>query len=531
MPLEAARALMPWWVGWGILLLIPVVFLLSFACAALSAAIAWVHFPRRKPASWVERARLAYPLRLIAGFNVLAFAAFGLIAALIWCGPLPYVPVSVVALASMAAGWGGAMIVGSWALRRAGIQGAGKGKRLRSLASVSLVLLPHFWLLLVLAALLPPEMNVRAAVLLAVGALLLGFVQWGGGLLIASWVGLARPASSRVKGIVDRAASLVGAWPRETFELTWPNANAFAFPLCQRLAFTEKLLAVLDDEELSAVCSHELGHLTESRATALTRTLGGWLLFPLAAARPIVGSFGWPALGVSYVLFLVGSVLLRRLIRRLEVRADQIALRHQSDAGVYGRALEKLYEINLTPAVMAGKRQTHPHLYDRLLQAGIQPAYPRPQPPSRARIVAAMVVVLGLVTGVVPLAANLAEGLEDSGHHSESAMWTAVALTGGRARQLEELAQRRAYDGDINGAAVLLAAACDMDRQSVYLPANLAMLLCQAGRCEEAKVALAEASKRAQQFAADTRFYEVVLYRAEREVLDCAEKTGVRQRN
>jgi hypothetical protein len=34
------------------------------------------------------------------------------------------------------------------------------------------------------------------------------------------------------------------------------------------------------------------------------------------------------------------------------------------------------------PAGMPGKRQVHPHLYDRLLAAGVTPDYPRPKPPT-----------------------------------------------------------------------------------------------------------------------------------------------------
>jgi len=34
--------------------------------------------------------------------------------------------------------------------------------------------------------------------------------------------------------------------------------------------------------------------------------------------------------------------------------------------------------------VMPG-RQTHPHLYDRLLSAGIQPDFPRPAPPPQGK--------------------------------------------------------------------------------------------------------------------------------------------------
>lgn len=54
---------------------------------------------------------------------------------------------------------------------------------------------------------------------------------------------------------------------------------------------------------------------------------------------------------------------------------------NESDSGVvYARALEKLHEDTLLPAVVAKEHLTHPHLYDRLLAAGVTPDYPRPKP-------------------------------------------------------------------------------------------------------------------------------------------------------
>jgi hypothetical protein len=45
--------------------------------------------------------------------------------------------------------------------------------------------------------------------------------------------------------------------------------------------------------------------------------------------------------------------------------------------------LEKIYQANQLPAVMRGNNMVHPHLYDRMLAAGVTPDYPRPQPPGR----------------------------------------------------------------------------------------------------------------------------------------------------
>ena len=61
------------------------------------------------------------------------------------------------------------------------------------------------------------------------------------------------------------------------------------------------------------------------------------------------------------------------------MRADAIAHANEPDPGIYARALAKLYEDNLLPAVNAKDRATHPHLYDRMLAAGVTPDFPRPK--------------------------------------------------------------------------------------------------------------------------------------------------------
>lgn len=43
------------------------------------------------------------------------------------------------------------------------------------------------------------------------------------------------------------------------------------------------------------------------------------------------------------------------------------------------RALTRLYQDNLVPAIIA-KKHTHPDLYDRLLAAGVTPDFPKPAP-------------------------------------------------------------------------------------------------------------------------------------------------------
>jgi hypothetical protein len=109
--------------------------------------------------------------------------------------------------------------------------------------------------------------------------------------------------------------------------------------------------------------------------------------------------------------FLLAHLLVRRMRLALEKRADSAGQAHEGEAGTYARALEKLYQINLMPAVTRSWFLTHPHLYDRLLAVGITPDYPRPRPPSRWRAkVALAFMLLGTVfcvliwVGVVQMA-------------------------------------------------------------------------------------------------------------------------------
>ena len=95
--------------------------------------------------------------------------------------------------------------------------------------------------------------------------------------------------------------------------------------------------------------------------------------------------YGGPVGTVTGLLLMFALVLgYQRFTRRFEQRADRVEREAIADANAYMRSLVKLHQANLMPAVMPGA-QTHPHLYDRLLAGGIQPDFPRPPAPSRAK--------------------------------------------------------------------------------------------------------------------------------------------------
>ena len=53
--------------------------------------------------------------------------------------------------------------------------------------------------------------------------------------------------------------------------------------------------------------------------------------------------------------------------------------------GVYANALQKIYATNLAPMVVLKRNHSHPELYDRMVEAGAPPDYPRPLPPALGR--------------------------------------------------------------------------------------------------------------------------------------------------
>ena len=199
--------------------------------------------------------------------------------------------------------------------------------------------------------------------------------------------------------------------PRSVDELGLPMANAFAFIAAGSIGATSAALAILTDDELSAVCAHELGHLSEPRWVRMTRLLVSFVVGALIAApamiRATVGSFMGAGAFVGALCVPFGCLcflwLYIRLNRRMEVRADALGRQFEPAPGVYARALEKLYEINLVPVVIS-KRMTHPDLYDRLVGAGAPPEYERPHaPPGWPRRLGLLTVLVGSIAASIGL--------------------------------------------------------------------------------------------------------------------------------
>jgi Zn-dependent protease with chaperone function len=485
---EAARAALPAWVGWGTAIFyLPAALLLSTVGSLLVAFLASIPLRRlRGRGHWTERARLAMPVRVASLMAMLTMPVLVGGLAVLYDGPLARLHWTELALWAALAAFVPGFVVRQRVERLFYDAPPTFLTRVKSTITVWLVLIPHLFVAILMLVLLPTELNLAAALVLAGGMAAFTFFALGGGLFLARAVGLARPASERLRRIVSPRAERMGLQPAGVYELSWFRANAFAFPLTRRLAFTDGAMAALGDDEIGAVTAHELGHLSESRITALARSAGVFIVLPLAAGRLLYAAFGAWALAAAFIFVLTLILALRRLARRMEERADAIAS-SQDDAGAYARALEAIYEANMIPAVLSGKRRVHPHLYDRLLAAGVQPAYERPGPPPRwPSVVAAAAAVLV----VALLSLGLRVGLLTAGtlaREHEPALMALVAIDGGEAAELADLAELRASARDHEAAAALLEVAVALRPDEVFYAARLSILLSQAGQCIAAR--------------------------------------------
>lgn len=232
------------------------------------------------------------------------------------------------------------------------------------------------------AALMPNHTGWAMAVVVALFLAVFCALQLGGALRLMRLLGIIRPPAPRLQALVDVTSSAMNVRVKATWEIAGTTANALAFVTTRELAFGRKVVEACPDDELRAICAHELGHLTENRWTLAGRVIGALTLSPLIFVRP-AWAFGAEAgvagLGLVIVGIWYGNL---RLSRVMEKRADQVARENVEDAASYARGLERIHRLNRLPAVLKQSSHVHPSLYDRMLAAGVTPDFPRPEPAS-----------------------------------------------------------------------------------------------------------------------------------------------------
>ncbi|MEO6035221.1 MAG: M48 family metalloprotease [Verrucomicrobiota bacterium] len=353
--------------------------LVTLISTTVAFAVNWlalIPWRRAKDQHWTERARVYHPVRTGAVSNLLVIPAVLVLVAVVWNRPDLPSWIFIALFSSIG------VLIGTMPMDREVFPRITMSDLLRQAGTGSFFRLLSYFVFLGAAALMPNEFNLQVPLILS--AVILLWVFWSRELWlrVASKIGYLQPPPDRLQRTVNDCANRMNVTVRETLVLRFPLAQAFALPDTRKLLFTERLLELLTDEELATICSHELGHLTEKPGDYLKRyiillTYLPWLLF-----KPMIHNFG--ALGF---FILLGTTILvpkisRKLSHKLETRADEMAKTNEGDPGLYARALTRLYEDALLPAVVAKEQLTHPHLYDRLLAAGVTPDYPRPRPAS-----------------------------------------------------------------------------------------------------------------------------------------------------
>jgi len=368
------------------------------AAAALVCLANWlglIPWRRAAHAHWAERARLLWPARATAVINIFILPiALPFVQRLVWPGAT-----DAWLLHGGAAALGA--LAGSYPFDRELYPRLTPRDWLHQVAAGWSLQL-GYWALFILAIIIMPREFGWGVAAVAGGffAISVG-VQWGVVLTLLRWMRIVKPPSERLSRIAGETSARMKVPARGVWLLGGLQALAFALPTTRELLFSERLMEICTDEEVAAVCAHELGHLTESKATLAGRLVGALSPFPLVFLNPATHALGAVALLLLLLAVLGIARLARWLSLRMEKRADAMAAKGETEEGVYARALEKIHRENQLPAVVPKDRLTHPHLYDRMVTAGIAPDFERPKPPSKMTWVGVVYLVgFGVLVGV-----------------------------------------------------------------------------------------------------------------------------------
>ncbi len=327
----------------------------------------------RAGAHWTEQARVLYPARLAAAMTALVMPInAGLLNEVLVVEGRPHW--FLVGLAALL----GAS-VGSYAFDRETVPGFGRWEWLRQFGLVMGLRFSGALVLIGAVAMMPrrPDWTMLAIV---VAYLLVHLLFLVGAVRLLAACRVIDPAPERLDRLARGVAASMGANVSGVWVMDVLMTNAFAHPASGDLIFSRRLVELLTEDELRTICAHEVGHLRETKGTVALRFFSSLTFFPLLFLRPAMQAFGLPGL-LLVCLGVVGMGLTARWVsRRLEVKADRAAVA-VDDKAAYARALERLHEAMVLPAVFPARQQTHPNLYDRMEAAGVTPGYPRPKPP------------------------------------------------------------------------------------------------------------------------------------------------------
>ena len=348
---------------------------------------------------WTERARRSYPIQTVLGISIaLPFIHAGSVSLF----PGSMLPISKWLLGPVV------FIVAAAVTHLISIKVAARFRdepvsylrNLQNFVALLFLYVPFIGGFVIMSFYLPSQWGLYAELVISAGCLAYFWMQFGGWIRLGRLLRLLIPAGPELTQIAGDLARQYGHPAPSVWILRWRRANAFALIFANAIVVTEKICELLHPEELRAVIGHELGHLREKFQTRIILLLAPFFLLPIFTMSLWIDSAnGYAVIACGTALLLV-FFLLPKLRRRMEVTADALGKQIGGETDIYPRALSRLYESSLVPSVMPGKRKVHPHLYDRMLAAGITPDYPRPKPPSRWGLIAVIFVLAANFIGL-----------------------------------------------------------------------------------------------------------------------------------
>ena len=351
--------------------------IVSAAAPGLLTLLALGSWRRLPEEPWTERARQLHPIRTGHG-TWLFLLPFTAVVARRWF--FPDVPVLVVLIAAVLGG-----ILSSWPLDRAIFPRFPFSRWLRGALLVSVE--RAGWLVLVLFFALAMPVGWSGQQLIWAGAFLLltGALTAGVNYKVMRLLGVLRPGDERISRLVAECSAEAGIPVKAVLQFRSPAGYAAALVVQRVLLFSTATIEEHSDEELRAICRHELAHLAEGPAIVLLRVSQLPLtLLPFVFTASFTAWTGPAGIAIPFLLWFLLHRLYARVFINLEKRADRAAVQNV-ESPAYASALERLHRRNLMPAVLGAKAQrTHPDLYDRMLAAGVTPDYPRPAAPKES---------------------------------------------------------------------------------------------------------------------------------------------------
>jgi Zn-dependent protease with chaperone function len=347
---------------------------------------------RSAGAHWTERARALYPARAAIAWNTWLIPANCVLAGIL-CFPQskPWWPLFAVAA------WLGANL-GNYPFNQEIFPWLKFKRWVQQVVAAWLMRFASWFVFGLALWAMPTEFGWKTLVIAGLAVFFRILMIWDLGLRMAHYAKILKPAPERLQRVVSETSQRMGISFRKVWLLDSDVSYAAAMPTTRELIFSKRILELHPDNEISAICAHEFAHLTESRSTLFRRIVGSFVFYPWIFLNPITNAFGATGVLLMFMAMCFFLAMNRGLFRRMEVRADKVANENQTEAGIYALALERVYGANQMPAVMPGTRKIHPHLYDRLLAAGITPSYPRPGIPDSTNL---SLVANGMIFGIL----------------------------------------------------------------------------------------------------------------------------------